>query len=319
MMRTLAAALLLVALLSGCFGGSDEPEPCREPPCEAGPTPTPTSPGAPPPTTPTVPPGPGPGPQPAQPHIPANATYGPPRNWTEPGMARIRPGAALDDGSCTANFVFTSLDNRTVYLGTAAHCFSNDINTQTNGCEADIDDLNATMVVDGGGRARLVYSSWHAMQKAGETDQDLCFGNDFALLELSPADANVTSPALKHWGGPTGIAEGATAREKVLSYGNSGSRPQDSSLSPREGIVLRPGPLCDTSVVFPNPAIPGDSGSPVILGDGRALGDFVSIGIFPDAGQGKVCLLAHMLAYAASQGFVVQLATWELLDDGVLP
>lgn len=245
----------------------------------------------------------------------------PPRIWAEPSLATIRPGASLDAGSCTANFVFTSLDNSTTYLGTAAHCFSNDINTQTNGCLADVQPLGSKRDVSGAnGPGTLVYSSWVAMQANNETST-LCNNNDFALLQLGDIDATKVSPALWKFGGPTGLAatRDVNTFDRVLSYGNSGSRPEDSALSPREGYVTLPSGGCDTRVVFPNAAIPGDSGSPVILSDGLALGVFVSIELAPLPGQGHVCHLSSLLAYASSVGFDVQLATWELLDDGTLP
>lgn len=243
------------------------------------------------------------------------------RVWPEPGVATIRPGAALDDGSCTANFVFTSLDNQSVYLGTAAHCFSSDINTQTNGCIANIAPLGAKMRVAGADDpAILVYSSWQSMQARNETSS-LCGDNDFALLQLSEADEAKVSPAMWRYGGPTGVAgaRDVGTLDRVLSYGNSGTRPQDSALSPREGYVTLPGTGCGTRVMFPNPAIPGDSGSPVILADGLALGVFVSIELTPIPGQGHVCLLDTMLSHAADAGVHVQLATWDVLDDGLLP
>lgn len=252
---------------------------------------------------------------------PGNGTNvtGPPREWALPAAAAIRPGASIDSGGCTANFVFTSLDNSTVYLGTAAHCFSDDDPTQTNGCEAIVQAVGAKRDIQGAQhKATMVYSSWSAMQARGASG-DVCTNNDFALLELHPDDAAKVSPAMRTFGGPTGLAGGADAFQKILSYGNSGSRPEDSALSPREGYVTVPAGGCDLRVVFPNAAIPGDSGSPVILASGEALGVFVSIELTPVPGQGHVCLLADLLAYAAESGFPVRLATWDLIDDGTLP
>lgn len=246
---------------------------------------------------------------------------GPPREWAALGVATIRPGASIEQGSCTANFVFTSLDNSTVYLGTAAHCFSNDGATDTDGCVADVQKLGEKRDVQGAEHpAVLVYSSWVAMQAARETG-DICNNNDFALMQLHPDDAAKVNPAMQSFGGPTGIASAGDLGlfDRVLSYGNSGSRPEDSALSPREGYVTLPAGGCDARVVFPNAAIPGDSGSPVILADGRAMGVFVSIELAPLPGQGHVCVLDGLLAYAATAGFPVTLATAEQLDDGILP
>lgn len=249
---------------------------------------------------------------------PANAT---PRAWALPEAAAIRPGASIDDGGCTANFIFTSLDNATVYIGTAAHCYSTSGNTETDGCLADLKPLGTRSKVQGASeQAVLVYSSWSAMQAAG-TSGAACNNNDFALLQLNATDAAKVNPAMQGFGGPTGMATLADLATfgKVLSYGNSGSRPEDSMLSPREGYITLPAGGCDSRVVFPNAAIPGDSGSPVILGNGLAFGDFVSIELAPLPGQGHVCLLGELLAHAASAGVHVQLATWPLLDPGILP
>lgn len=306
-MRWILVASLLAAAFAGCLSSPEaEPGPALPSPSQQGP-----SPGG----------GPGSGAFNDSQSPPETESAAPPRIWPEPSLASIRPGAALDDGSCTANFVFTSLDNQSIYIGTAAHCFSNDINTQTNGCLANIDPLGAKMSISGADRAGvLVYSSWATMQANNETSS-LCNENDFALLQIHEDDEAKVSPALWRFGGPTGLATSrdVAAFDRVLSYGNSGTRPQDSLLSPREGYVTVPAGGCDTRVVFPNPAIPGDSGSPVILADGRALGDFVSIELTPLPGQGHVCLLDGLLRYAAANGFEVQLATWELLDDGILP
>lgn len=246
---------------------------------------------------------------------------GEPRVWPLPAAATIRPGASIEGGSCTANFVFTSLDNSTVYLGTAAHCFSDDGATQTDGCLAAVQELGAKRDIQGASKsATLVYSSWSAMQARNEGG-DVCRNNDFALLRLEPEDAGKVSPALRQFGGPTGLASARDVgmSDKVLSYGNSGTRPEDSLLSPREGFVTLPAGGCDARVVFPNAAIPGDSGSPVILGDGRAMGVFVSIELLPIPGQGHVCMLEDLMGYAAYAGMEVQLATWEQLDEGILP
>jgi hypothetical protein len=241
------------------------------------------------------------------------------RKWADLGLATIRPGASLDDGSCTANFIFTSLDNQTVYIGTAAHCFSRDLNTQTNGCTAQLEAMGAKRSISGASKAGvLVYSSWHAMQASNETST-LCSDNDFALLQIDPADEGKVNPALWRYGGPTGTAtqQDLYTGARVLSYGNSGTRPEDSALSPREGVVTVPGQGCAPRVVFPNPAIPGDSGSPVIMQTGLAMGIFVSIELAPLPGQGHVCLLDWVMTHAAKAGFPVRLATWDLLDDGL--
>lgn len=243
-----------------------------------------------------------------------------PRTWASPDTARIRPGASLNNGGCTANFVFTSPDNSIVYLGTAAHCFSTSGNTETNGCRAGTEPLGTTMEVHGASRpAVLVYSSWVSMHERKESDADACAYNDFALLQLDPVDYPLVSPAMYKYGGPTGIADGNAIGEldKVLTYGNSGLRPRDSPLSPKEGYVsFSPGSGWSMDIYTFSPGVPGDSGSGVLTADGQAIGDLVTLSAL---GSNGVTMLTHALAWASAAGFHVELATWELLDPGILP
>lgn len=248
--------------------------------------------------------------------------YGPPRNWTPVEQATIRPGASLDDGSCTANFVFTSLDNATVYIGTAAHCFSEGDNTQTNGCEVGSKPLGTEMNVQGASQpATLVYSSWLTMKKDKEADPTICAANDWAVLKLNAADAKMVNPAMWVYGGPTGIADPATiqSQEKVLTYGSSNLRLGVEPYKHKEGYVLEVVNEGWSVVIYTSPpGVPGDSGSAVVLATGPAIGDFVTLDSFPPAGN-SVTSLSMAMAYAKAHGFQVQLATAPVLDAGLLP
>src|SRR5688500_20394936 len=70
-----------------------------------------------------------------------------------PGV-RITPwgpaGEILGLGGCTANFIFASPDNRTLYIGTAGHCAKN----MANG--------TATPVAEGAAMVTLAYCSFVA-------------------------------------------------------------------------------------------------------------------------------------------------------------
>lgn len=276
------------------------------------------------------PPGNGTAPPPADPTAPAP---GAPRNWTKPDVASIRPGVQMfDDGSqCTANFVFQSPDNLTVYIGFAAHC-TNDCPSNaggecdTNGCAATNQPhkLNTTIEIDGASKAgRLAYTSWGTMQAVKENDGDACQYNDFAVVALNAADYNRVSPAMRYYGGPVGLADASKVQtqDKVLTYGNSGLRPEGSTLSPKEGYVISPpGSGWTTEIYTATPGVPGDSGSGVLTADGHALGDLVTVAIAPLPGSNGVSILAKELAYAkAHAGLDFRLATWELLDGGRLP
>jgi hypothetical protein len=248
-----------------------------------------------------------------------SAAFSPPRNWTAPDSASIRPGASLDQGDCTANFVFTSPDNQTVYIGTAAHCFSTSGNTVTNGCQATSKPLGSTMNVEGASQsARLVYSSWVWMKDNHESDAGACAYNDLAILALDPADYEKVSPAMKTYGGPVGIVSTLSTGQKVLTYGNSGSRPSDSGLSPKEGWVVSSDASGWTmSISTATPGIPGDSGSGVLSGNGYAAGVLVTI---QATGTNGVSMLGKELDYArGTAGFDVRLATWPQISGGILP
>ena len=253
---------------------------------------------------------------------------GPPREWAPLGSATIRPGVQMvaDGSQCTSNFLFTSPDNLTVYLGFAAHCVTNgDPNAAADGCDpvADPMDLGTKVDVQGADhKAVLVYTSWGTMQAQNEGDPDLCNYNDFALVRLDPEDAAKANPAMLFFGGPTALAspDDVAMFDKVLTYGDSGLRQGLAALSPHEGyVVFPPSNGGWTSEVYTLPqGIPGDSGSGVILGDGPALGILVTISYA--GGSNGVTTLAKALEYAAETGGLdARLATADLLDSGTLP
>lgn len=254
---------------------------------------------------------------------------GPPREWAALGMATIRPGVQVvaDGSQCTSNFLFTSPDNSTVYLGFAAHCVTrNDPNSADDGCDPSSDPLpiGTRLEIEGADHpATLAYTSWGTMQAAGGASSAECTYNDFALAELDPRDAAKANPAMLFFGGPTALADpgGVGTLDKILTYGDSGLRAGLSALSPHEGYVISsPGSNGWTTQVYTVPqGIPGDSGSGVLLGaDGSALGVLVTISLI--GGSNGVTTLANALAYAAEKGDTpAVLATADVLDTGILP
>ena len=260
--------------------------------------------------------GPAPPPPPPPPHV-----------WPDLGSARIRPGVqTLTDGGgqCTANFVFLSPDNATVYLGQAAHCASTGGPTDTNGCETASLALGTRVEVVGtDGReypGTLAYSSWVTMASVAEGDADACSNNDFALIALSAEAAAVTHPAMLRYGGPVGMGDpGAIGfGDKVLTYGNSGLRFGVSQTGPKEGwVTTEPGSGWAMYIYTATPGVPGDSGSGVLDTEGRAIADLVTLSATTENGA---TILPKAVAYAQERGRLeVRLATWELLDDGLLP
>jgi hypothetical protein len=246
-----------------------------------------------------------------------------------PEDATIRPGVQVvsSEGQCTSNFIFTSLDNTTVYIGVAAHCMnvsSDPTGTATSGC----DPVNKPMKVGAKAEVQgavddavLVYNSWTTMQTMHEADVEACDSNDFALLRLSPTDANHTNPAMLFYGGPTSMAavSDLQANAKVLTYGNSGLRLGLEPLMQKEGYIVSVTPWWTRIYTVP-PGVEGDSGSAVILEDGRAVGDLVTGEFAPFAGASGITNLEPVLEYMDRvAGIQVRLGTWDVLDRGVLP
>ncbi len=231
--------------------------------------------------------------------LPADAsTYAP------AATAAVHPGVMTytDGAQCTANFVFT--DGARTLIGQAAHCSGTGAATETDGCLAASLPLGTAVEVDGASRpGRLVYNSWLAMQAAGETDPDTCAYNDFALVELDPADVGRTNPSVPFFGGPTAVGTGPAAGEQVYSYGNSSLRLGLSPLSPKYGTSLGDsGGGWSTTVYTLTPGIPGDSGSGFLDADGRAVGVLSTVAIAPLALSNGVGDLAKELSYARSHG-----------------
>lgn len=219
--------------------------------------------------------------------------------------ATVKPGVQTytQGAQCTANFVFT--DGARVFLGQAAHCAGTGGATETNGCDAGSLPLGTPVEVTGASRpGTLVYSSWIAMQDARETDAETCDYNDFALVELDPADVARTNPSVPFFGGPTGLATGTAFGDDVYSYGNSSLRLGLSPLSPKRGTSLGDSPGgWSTTVYTVTPGIPGDSGSGFLDSTGKAFGTLSTVAIAPLPASNGVSNLAEELAYAQSHGF----------------
>lgn len=230
--------------------------------------------------------------------------------WPAEKDATIRPGIQVvsDTGQCTSNFVFTSPDNASLYLGLAAHC---------------VDGLELGAPVDIGGVATgtLAYSSWLTMDEVDEKDASVRGLNDFALILIPPDARGLVHPAVRYFGGPTALADSTAVAtgDKVITYGNSGLRQEIEPASWHEGYVLETSEW-STTIYTVGPGVPGDSGSGVMTADGRALGILVTLTILPTTGSNGVTHLDKALDYAREQGAIdVRLATWELLNGGVLP
>lgn len=219
--------------------------------------------------------------------------------WAPAATAAIRPGVPVrtEVGQCTSNFVFAEGD--AVYLGTAAHCAGLSGSLAASGCDTESLPLGSPVRVNGASRpGRLAYSSWLTMQEVGETDPDVCFFNDLALIRLDPADARRVNPSVPHWGGPVGLSPGTRAGQSVYSYGNSTLRLGLAAISPMKGISLGDGAGGWThDVLTITPGLPGDSGSGFLDSQGRALGQLSTLALLPLPGANGVGDLRRALAY----------------------
>lgn len=233
------------------------------------------------------------------------------REFGEPTDSQIRPGVRISSsyGSCTSNFIFAANDV-TYYIGTAAHCFSEDAN---NGdpCEArnapggfsDITIENARR------KGRLVYSSWSAMQQQGQKPgSSLCQLNDFALVQIHVDDLDNVHPAALRFGGPTGLYTGtALVGDDVFTYGRSSLHLGQASLEEKRGRITE---IVEGGLAYrvrtDTAGVPGDSGSAVLHEDGRALAILadVGVGVGPAPVSNGVVNLERALAYAKNGGFI---------------
>lgn len=221
--------------------------------------------------------------------------------------ATVKPGVQTisNGGQCTANFVFTD-GTGAVYIGQSAHCTGDGGEaTQTNGCDAKSLPLGTPVTVRGASKpGKLAYSSWVAMQRAGEKDRNTCEYNDFALVRLDPSDVSRTNPTVPVFGGPVALdSDGTDVGERVLSYGNSSLRFGIAATSPKRGVSLGDRAEGWTHTVYTaTPGIPGDSGSAFLDGRGRAIGTLSTVAIAPFTASNGVSDLARQIAYARSHG-----------------
>jgi hypothetical protein len=203
-----------------------------------------------------------------------------------------------DGAQCTANFIFTQGSD--VFIGYAAHCAGTGGQTDTNGCEAGSLPIGTTVEIDGASRpGTLAYSSWAEMAERNEADSNACDFNDFALVEIDPADHGRVNPSVPVIGGPVALGGSTAAGEQVFSYGNSGLRLGIEQLSPKTGVSLGTSGGGWTHTVYTvTPGIPGDSGSGFLDGDGAAFGVTSTVAIAPLAASNGISDLALGLDYA---------------------
>jgi hypothetical protein len=226
--------------------------------------------------------------------------------WAPAASAAIHPGVMMftDGAQCTANFIYTDTTGN-VYIGYAAHCAGTGAATDTNGCDAGTLPIGTSVEIDGASQpGTLVYSSWVAMQAAGEADADACAYNDLALVRIHADDVDSVNPSIPHWGGPTGVnTTGNPALASVHSYGNSSLRQGIVLLSPKTGASLGTSEGGWTHPVYTiSPGIPGDSGSAMLDASGRASGVLSTLAIAPIPASNNFSDLHLAVQYMRSHG-----------------
>lgn len=165
-------------------------------------------------------------------------------NDLHPCEGRIQPGARMTNG-CTMNFVFRDSLGR-LYFGTAGHC------TEGVGQRLGIAGV-------GGSVATVVF--------------DICTSEscplDFSLARIDPAFYGFVDPTLCHWGGPQGVNTRPALGQTTYIYGWGNIYGSTELTRPRPGVVRSSTTIEVTYIGF---AQPGDSGSPIVTGDGNAMG-----------------------------------------------
>lgn len=175
----------------------------------------------------------------------------PPVSGSCPG---IRPGALMTSpAGCTMNFVFTSTGSDR-YIGTAAHC---------------VGGVGQPVYLSGvAGRTGVVaYWGWDRVPH-----------HDFALVKIDADKVAQVNPAMCHWGGPSSLATGYQDEPVLLAhYGHGVGAGSYAPTKARRGIGTA---WNDHAFYMATAGTPGDSGSPVMGIDGKALGVLVTIGPF---------------------------------------
>ena len=230
--------------------------------------------------------------------------------WAPASEATIHPGVqTLTLGvQCTADFVF--FDAGSIYLGQAAHCSGFDVTNFADPCGGGhIPPLGTPVEIQGASRrGTIVYNSYVTMQRSGERDPVTCGANDFALIRLHRSDERKVNPSMPFWGGPVSAGGRSSFGDGAYTYGNSSFRGGIAALMPKFGINTGkvhyaiedatgwgPGSHGWThQITTVTPGLPGDSGSPVLDAEGRALGILSSISL---DGSSGISDLGRMMEY----------------------
>jgi len=234
------------------------------------------------------------------PAVPAVVAAGDACTLVQPG------GRVLNEGNkepCTLNFMFRGSDGER-YIAGAGHCFRNVDAVAPRAWTRH----HGPTAHDATGRRIGEYAFWTVHYEFGTGNQTLIRARDMALIRLDRSVA--ASPELAHFGGPTGLNGDLTSSPVVMHSVGNGEGP---GYLKETGTPVAPARTF-VAASMPNPnalgvagyAGPGDSGSPVISDDGRAvallvgaghIGESVTTGA-TDVGVLELIRLPQMIAFA---------------------
>ena len=190
----------------------------------------------------------------------------------------VHPGAEVTStlGPCTLNFIFTGTGGER-YIGTAGHCIV-DEGTPS----ASLPAPGPVAFVDGQRVGEFVYAVHEQ-------------SHDFALIRLD--DGIAAWPALPHFGGPTGIYTDRSLTPVVLHHVGNGVVAGEVT---KARSMVAPNTFASRSVAAMGLGLWGDSGSPVISSDGRAVGVLIHLTevAIPSVGTSGISRLDYQLPFA---------------------
>lgn len=169
--------------------------------------------------------------------------------------AVIQPGANMvEPYGCTLNFVFEDAGGD-LYIGTAGHC---------------VDEEGQQVHVDGIADA-IGEVAWRDYWDINDID--------IALVDIYDAKEDLVDPSVRYWGGPTGVAaqDETGPGTSVIHYGYGIGYGASETTRPRAGALVTQD---EKAYCADTPVIYGDSGSPVMTGDGQALGIVARLGVY---------------------------------------
>lgn len=214
------------------------------------------------------------------------------------GTSPIQPGAfvATPVGGCTMNFIFQDKKGK-LYVGTAGHCFEK----VGDRARAEPNPGSALSTLD-----RLFDFGSAVFIEFDEDNPSI----DFALIRIDRDHYNKVNPAMRFWGGPTGVTSAPETRagDLLLAYGYGLGFDVTPVTRPRTRVLVDDDATHYTSQ---SASMFGDSGSPIThRATGKALGidsrfNLVDVPPTTDAGP----TVEHILRRLTAVGWRLRIVT----------